>query len=269
MIIQRAYKTELAPNNVQRTMLRKHAGAARFAWNWALSRIVKKESKPNAMGLHRELNALKPTQFPWMYEVSKCAPQEALRNLQTAFTRFFKENKNGNKSGFPKFKSRRRNKSSFKLTGTVKVEDKRIQLPRLGWLRLKEHGYFPKEAKILSVTCSEHAGRWFVSVSVQEEINPVAGSGVLGIDLGIKTLATCSDGTVFENPKALISNQKRLKKLQKRHSRQKKAPKGGRRQGRELAGYIFGLDASARILFIRRRVGLRKPNILKSSFWKT
>jgi putative transposase len=225
MIIQRAYKTELDPNNVQKTLLIKHAGTARFAWNWALARIKDKISKPNAIELHRELNALKPTDFPWMYEVSKCAPQEALRNLQIAFQRFFKENKSGKKAGFPKFKSKHKNKSSFKLTGTINIEDRRIQLPRLGWLKLKEHGYLPKEAKILSATCSEHAGKWFVSVSVQEEINPKVGVGTIGIDLGIKTLATCSDGTVFENPKAFVSNQKTLKKLQKRHTRQKKGSK--------------------------------------------
>jgi len=245
MIIQRAYKTELDPNNVQRTLLRKHAGAARFAWNWALGRIVKKEAKPNAMTLHRELNALKSIDFSWMYEVSKCAPQEALRNLQTAFARFFKENKNGNKAGFP----------SFKLTGTINVEDKRVQLPRLGWLRLKEHGYLPKETKVLSATCSEHAGRWFVSISVQEEINPVVGSGILGIDLGIKTLATCSDGTFFQNPKALPSHQKHLKKLQKRHSRQKKGSKRREKTRNKIGSLHY-------------RIGcIRKDAIHKATSW--
>jgi putative transposase len=255
MIIQRAYKTELDPNNVQRTLLRKHAGAARFAWNWALGRIVKKEAKPNAMTLHRELNTLKSIDFSWMYEVSKCAPQEALRNLQTAFARFFKENKNGNKAGFPRFKSKHRNKPSFKLTGTINVEDKRVQLPRLGWLRLKEHGYLPKETKVLSATCSEHAGRWFVSISVQEEINTVVGSGILGIDLGIKTLATCSDGTFFQNPKALPSHQKHLKKLQKRHSRQKKGSKR-REKTRNKVGSLH------------YRIGcIRKDAIHKATSW--
>ncbi|HKB49252.1 MAG TPA: helix-turn-helix domain-containing protein, partial [Ktedonobacterales bacterium] len=83
--IQRAYKTELGLNNAQTTACRKHAGAARWTYNWGLQR--KQEAyrqtgtSPNAMELHRELNALKPTTVPWMYAVSKCAPQEALRNL--------------------------------------------------------------------------------------------------------------------------------------------------------------------------------------------
>ena len=255
MLIQRAYKTEIDPNNVQKTILRKHAGAARFAWNWALGRIIRKESKPNAITLHRELNALKPKDFPWMYEVSKCAPQEALRNLQTAFLNFFKENKKGKKAGFPKFKSKHRNKPSFKLTGTIKIEEKRIQLPRLGWLRLKEHEYLPSKSKILSATCSEHAGKWFVSISVQEEVNCNVGSGFLGIDLGIKTLATCSDGTVFKSPKALSGNQKHLKKLQKRCSRQQKGSKRREKTRKKIGSLHY-------------RIGcIRKDAIHKATSW--
>jgi putative transposase len=255
MLIQRAYKTEIKPNNVQRTLLRKHAGAARFAWNWALARIKDKISKPNAMALHRELNVLKEKEFPWMYEVSKCAPQEALRNLQTAFGNFFKANKSGKKAGFPKFKSRHRSKPSFKLTGTIKVEDNRIQLPRLGWLRLKEHGYLPKDTDILSTTCSEHAGKWFVSVSVEQEIVPENRNGVLGIDLGIKTLATCSDGTTFENPKALRNKQKQLKKIQRRFARQQK---GSKRKAK----------TRARIAKLHYRIScIRKDAIHKATAW--
>ena len=95
--IQRAYKTELDLNNQQITACRKHAGAARWAYNWGLAR--KQEAyratgkSPSAIDLHRELNALKQTEVPWMYEVSKCAPQEALRNLDTAFAHFFRRAK--------------------------------------------------------------------------------------------------------------------------------------------------------------------------------
>src|SRR6185312_9178765 len=115
-IIQRAYKTELDLNNKQITACRKHAGAARWAYNWGLAR--KQEvyratgTSPSAMDLHRELNALKQTDVPWMYEVSKCAPQEALRNLDTAFTHFFhhvqlyKQGKWRGRMGYPQHKTR-------------------------------------------------------------------------------------------------------------------------------------------------------------------
>ena len=89
----RGYKTELDVNNEQRTVLLKHAGASRFAYNWGLARS--KEAyrttgkRPTAVDLHRELNALKQTDFPWMYETSKCAPQEALRDLEKAYKTSF------------------------------------------------------------------------------------------------------------------------------------------------------------------------------------
>ena len=93
-IVQRAYKTELALNNQQITACKRHAGAARWAYNWGLTRkqddYRKTGTTPSAMELHRELNELKPTSVPWMYAVSKCAPQEALRNLDNAFAHFFR-----------------------------------------------------------------------------------------------------------------------------------------------------------------------------------
>src|SRR6478672_1123534 len=94
MLMTRAYKTELALNNQQVTPCKQHAGAARYAYNWGLKR--KQEvyratgQSPSAIDLHKELNALKKTELSWMYEVSKCAPQEALRNLDNAFANFYR-----------------------------------------------------------------------------------------------------------------------------------------------------------------------------------
>lgn len=94
MILLRAYKTELRPNNKQRTHLRQHAGTARFTYNWGLTQKIQTYQKtgksPSAMELHHQLVQLKPTLFPWMYGVSKCAPQEALRDLDRAFSNFFR-----------------------------------------------------------------------------------------------------------------------------------------------------------------------------------
>ncbi len=94
MIAQRAFRTELDLNDVQRTACARHAGAARYAYNWALARKIEAfkagQKTPTAIDLHRELNALKKTELGWMYQVSKCAPQEALRNLDRAFDHFFR-----------------------------------------------------------------------------------------------------------------------------------------------------------------------------------
>ncbi len=90
---------------------------------------------PGAMALHRELNALKQSEIPWMYDVSKAAPQEALRDLDKAYTHFFRRCKQGDRrKGFPRFKSRKHGVGTFRLTGTVRVSSsgRHVQLPRLG-----------------------------------------------------------------------------------------------------------------------------------------
>ena len=237
MQVVRGYKTELDLNNEQRTACLKHAGCARFAYNWGLARsqeVYRTTGKrPTPIDLHKELNIVKQTDYPWMYEVSKCAPQEALRDLERAYKDFYrratlkKQGKWKGKVGFPKFKKKSKGIGSFRLTGSIKVSEESVQLPRLGRLRLHEHGYIPTDAKILSATVSEQAGRWFVSIQVKEEQEqPVCtATTAIGVDLGIKTLATLSDGTPFENPRALKHSLKKLRRLEKQKSRRKKGSK--------------------------------------------
>ncbi len=238
MKITRGYRTELDLNNKQITTCKKHAGASRYAYNWGLKRkqeVYQQTGKSiSAMELHRELNQLKQTEIPWMYEVSKAAPQEALRDLDKAFTNFFKrvrlkkEGKWRGPAGYPSFKTKRQGLGSFRLTGSLHVYENALDLPRLGRLRLKECGYIPTSGvHVLSATVSEEAGRWFVSVQVEEDVpDPPAGmSEPIGIDVGINRLAQCSDGRVVENPKALRCELKRLKRLHRRLSRKEKGSK--------------------------------------------
>lgn len=242
MLVQRGYKTELDPNNKQRTLLAKNVGAARYAYNWALNikreAMAKREKIPNAIELHRQLNELKQTELGWMYEVSKCSPQEALRNCDTAFKNFFLKCKKKvkGKKGFPKFKSKKNGLGSFRLTGTIKVSDTHIQLPRIGKIKLKERGYL-HDGKILSATVSERSGRWFVSLQMMEEIEVPENKPQweVGVDLGIKTLATCNDGEYYDNPKALRSNLKKLQRLARRVSRKQKGGKNRKKAQKRLA----------------------------------
>jgi len=235
MIVLRAYKTELDLNNTQRVICQRHAGAARFAYNWGLAQKMAAyqagEKVPSAIDLHRRLNALKQTELSWLYEVSKCAPQEALRNLDCAYANFFrrvKQKKAGKKvkAGFPRFKSKKKNRDSFRLTGIIHIFENAIQLPRLGRLRLKERGYLPTEnARVLSATVSQRARHWFVSLQVEQEIpgsRLAEDRPVVGVDLGIHRLAQLSDGTVFENPNALRSSLKKLRRLNRALSRKKR-----------------------------------------------
>jgi putative transposase len=243
--LQRAYKTELDLNNQQITACRKHAGAVRWAYNWGLAR--KQEAyratgtSPSAIDLHRALNALKPTQVPWMYEVSKCAPQEALRNLDTAFVQFFrraqlrKAGQHRGKLGYPRFKTRKRGLGSFRLTGSIVVFPGAIQLPRLGRLRLKERGYLPTDARILSATVSEQAGHWYVSVLVEQEHTLPTNTGpVVGVDLGVKKLATLSDGAEEPNPRHLKQRLRTIKRCQRAVSRKQKGSHNRRKAAQRL-----------------------------------
>lgn len=241
MEITRAYRFELDPNNKTRTLLFKHAGAARFAWNWSLARRIErfntkegKERFTNAVAEHKALNELKKTDFPWMYEVSKCAPQEALRNLDAAFAKFWKGRKDG--VGFPRFKKKWVSEDSFRLTGAIKVHPHHVTLPRLGTIRTKEATEKFK-GRILSATIKRQADRWFVSLAVVETIEepkPVEGS-VVGVDLGVKTFATLSDGTKIESSRPLKTAQAKLKRAQRAHARKQKGSKNRRKSAQRVA----------------------------------
>ncbi len=264
MIILRAYKTELDPTCKQVEQLLQHAGCARWAYNWGLSRKIEAYKttgkSPSAIDLHRELNALKtkPAEeggIPWMYEASKCAPQEALRNLDAAYKSFFRRCKTGAKrKGFPRFKSRRNGIGSFRLTGSIRASEASVQLPVIGNLRTKERGYLPVDGvQVLSATVSEQAGRWFVSLQVEQEIvdpEPKA-PHVVGVDVGIKHLAVTSDGEIFDNPKAFTKAQRTLRIRQKAVSRRQKGSANRRK-------------AAARVARVHRRVAnIRKDAIHK------
>ena len=229
MQIQRAYKTELKLNNKERSLLAGCAGAARYVWNWGLRQKIDEYEasgkSPSYYELHRRLNRLKKGELSWLYQYSKTIPQESLRDLDRAFVNFFrrvkengqKNNGKDEKPGFPRFKSRKQRRGRFRVWGSIHVEDGRIKLPRIGWLRLKEKGYLPtSEVKILSATISERGNRWFVSLQVEEEIAERQAAGQpIGIDLGLNHMAVTSAGQTYENPKALKQALKRLARLQR------------------------------------------------------
>lgn len=255
MKVRRGYKVELDLNNEQRTACLQHAGCARFSWNWGLARKQEADKatgkRPSAIDLHKELNALKKTEYPWMYEVSKAAPQEALRDLDDAYKhayRRLKEGKRGKKVGWPRFKKRSKAIGGFRLTGHIHIFEDHIQLPRLGLLKLKEYDYLPVGAKVAQTTITEQAGRWYVSVQIEQECGEIAtGNGpAIGIDLGVKALATCSDGAVYENPSALRSSLKKLQRLSRQHSRKVKGSKNRAKAKQKLA------KRHARIAHIRQ-----------------
>lgn len=254
MLTQRGYKFELHLNNKERTTLLKGAGIARFTWNWGLAERLHlyKEQKgtdryTDAMKQHKLLNRLKKTKFPWMYDVSKCIPQEALRDLEQAFQNFYRDRnqaqakKRKPRVGFPKFKKKHKAKDSFRLTGTIKIfpYQKLIQLPRLGQLRVKELPVLPSTARILSATVSRTADKWFVAFTVEEaHVIPTRSyEKVLGLDAGLTRFTTLSSGIPVPKPKFLLKRLKKLRRLSKAHSRKQLGSNNRRKSAQRLAKF--------------------------------
>jgi putative transposase len=219
MLVHQAFRYELAPTAVQCTALTNHAGAARWAWNWGLAvrrKAYRRRGETlTAVDLHRLLNRLKRTpKFAWLYEVSKCAPQEALRDLDRAYANYWRGRRHGRRVGSPRFKKRGRCPQRFRLTGAIRVEEGAVMLPRIGQVATKEPTS-KFRGRILSATCRREADRWYCSLTVEvvrPDPAPVDGPTV-GIDLGIHTFAVCSDGTSINSPRAL---ERSLRKLRRR-----------------------------------------------------
>ncbi|MGY2978884.1 RNA-guided endonuclease InsQ/TnpB family protein [Thermostichus sp. OS-CIW-31] len=212
------FRTRLELNNRQKTLAAQHAGVARHAYNWGLAicrqALENRQKLPTAIDLHKRLVAEVKKENPWYYQVSKCAPQQALRNLEQAFKRW-----RGGLGKFPRFK-RKGVRDSFYLEGSIRISGDRIKVPIFGWLRCAEllPATTPK-----NVVISLRAGHWYISFKYEAPAPQVEKTGeVVGVDLGIHHLATCSDGEVFENPKPYRKARKRLARLQRRLSRKQK-----------------------------------------------
>lgn len=240
-MIYKSFKTELKPNNKQKTLFKQYAGTARFVYNWALALLqedykLEKKIKPSAITLHKILVAKKNDEFKWIKEISKWCPQNSLRNLETAYKKFFKK-----QNAFPKFKKKGQ-KDSFTLDAPIIVKNNKIKLPKIGWVNLKEQDYIP-EGKPKSATISLRANRWFVSIRYEVETEQKQYENkVVGVDLGIKHLAITSDGEIFESSKKLKNKEKQLKRLQRKLSRQQKDSNSRKRTKEKIAKVHFNIS---------------------------
>src|SRR5258706_5362544 len=196
---------------------------------WKEARTEGKQIKMK--DLKAQHNKIKGEQFPWVYETTKCAPEQAFADLGQAFANYWRmkekgtqpklkhPRKDGEEAGFPHFKSKKRDRLSFYLANDqCSVDGHTLHVPKLGDVNMTEELRF--QDKIMSATIFYRAGWWFVSIAVEvEHETPVHNGGPAGIDLGIKTLATCSDGEKFENQKHYRRNLGRIKGLSKGLSR--------------------------------------------------
>lgn len=222
-ILNRSHKIRLDPTFKQTTYFYKACGVSRFTWNWALAKWEEKYKagdKTNALALKKEFNAMKAENFPWVYEVTKYASQQPFIHLQKAFQGFF-----GKKTKYPKYKKKGIHDSFYIGGDQVQIKGKHVKIPNLGWVRLMEFLRF--EGKITGVTISRSANHWFISVSVETSSLPkqCESQASIGVDLGITTLATLSNGQTFSNNNPLKRKLKRLRRHQRQLSRSIKGSK--------------------------------------------
>lgn len=221
-----SYKFRMYPNAEQENLIRRTFGCCRFVFNYFLAqRVSEYEStgkSPTRFQQDKELTVLKQ-KLEWLQEPDKCALQNAVKNLDTAYKNFFRRVKNGEKPGFPKFKSKRNNRRSYTTNCNIKIFENAVQLPKLG--RVKCRVSKGVKGRIISATVSQNpSGKYFVSLCCTDvEIEPLPKTGVvIGVDMGLKAFAITSDGTEYPKPRYLAKNQMKLARLQRQLSRKTK-----------------------------------------------
>lgn len=237
----KSFVYRLYPNKEQEILLAKHFGCNRFIYNWALN--LRKESyEQSGKTISKfELNKMvtqlaKKEEYSWLQEVLSQSLQQSIQNLDTAYIKFFKE-----KTGFPKFKSKKTHRHSYRIPQNVKIdfENHKVFLPKIKWVNIRVDREF--EGLIKSATVKQlPSGKYFVSILVEDGKDyqtkkQIVHANAVGIDLGIKDFAILSDGTKIENPKFLRTKEQRLKVLQKRLSRKQKGSNNRNKQRIKVA----------------------------------
>ncbi|MDM0449486.1 transposase [Clostridium perfringens] len=237
--LKRAYKVEINPTDEQKSKIHQTIGVSRFIYNFYIARnkeIYEREGKfVSGMDFSKWLNneyIPNNQDKKWIKEVSSKATKQAIMNGDKAFRNFFKKSK-----GFPKFKKKKNQdvKAYFPKNNKTDwtLERHRVKIPTLGWIKFKEFGYIPANSVVKSGTVSQKSNRYYVSILVDEDdiqvSNPI--NEGIGIDVGIKDFAICSDGVKFKNinkTSTVKKVEKKLKREQRKLSRKYESLKEGR-----------------------------------------
>jgi putative transposase len=286
-----AYRFALDPTPAQARALRSHAGAARVAFNWGLARVRANLAQRDAersyglaagdltppvswslYALRRDWNAAKGAVAPWWAECSKEAFNTGLDQLARALRNWGdsrRGKRKGKPAGFPRFRSKRKSRPSVRFTtGALRCEARHAVLPRIGRVKLHEDGRRLADlvaagaARVLSVTVRFERGRWFASFTVETEVSrpaPRLPDAVVGVDLGVKTLAVLSTGGQVPNPRHLSGALRKLRRLSRTMARRQgpdrragRAPSNRWRRASAALGKAHGRVAD------QRRDGLHK-----------
>jgi putative transposase len=253
-MINKAYKYRIYPNQEQKELLEKHFGCVRFTFNWGLDRKIKAyqqdKKRLSCFDLINELAKLKKEkEFEWLNEINSQSLQMSLRNLDNAFTNFFrKQNK------FPNFKSKKHNINSFQIPQHLKLLDK-LDIPKIKGIKIIQHRKL--EGKIKTATVSKTpTGKYYISILVEQDKKlpkklKIKEKTTIGIDLGIKTFATLSDGRKIDNPKYFKNSLRKLKRQQRWLSRKVKGSNNRRKQIKKV-GLIHEKINNQRLDFLHK-----------------
>lgn len=224
--LKRAYKIEINPTDKQKAKIHQTIGVSRFIYNFYIAHnkeVYEKEGKfVSGMDFSKWLNneyIPNNQDMKWIKDVSSKATKQAIMNADKAFRDFFKGSK-----GFPKFKKKKNQdvKAYFPKNNKTDwtLERHRVKIPTIGWIRLKEFGYIPTNSIVKSGTVSQKANRYYVSILVEEndtKVSKPTNEGI-GIDLGLKDFAICSNGNKFKN----INKTSKVKKVEKKLKREQR-----------------------------------------------
>lgn len=262
-----AKKVRLYPTEIQEQKLWQSVGTARFIYNWTIAR--QEENYKNGgkfisdNDLRKEITQLKKSELQWLKEVSNNVAKQAVKDACNSYKRFFK-----GLADKPRFKSRRKSKPSFYNDNCkLKVEDKSVLIEKVGWINIKPYS-IPLGVKYSNPRISFDGKYWYISVGVERELSKVKLTDEsIGIDVGVKDLAICSNGMTFKNINK-TKEVKRLKKVLKRKQRKvsrkyeiNKIKKGGENRCQfKKTNNIIKLEKEIRLLH-RRLTNIRSNHI--------
>jgi len=234
MLVKKAFKYRIYPNKEQQAALTVQFGHARFVYNWSLARR-KAYYKETGQGLssydiNKEVTELKhQPDYEWLQEADSQILQQKSLDLKRAYVNFF-----AGRAKYPQFKSKKA-RQSIRYPQRFKVEGKAIYLPKVGWVKLKQHR--PIEGEMKNATVSKtKSGRYFVSIQCEmEKEDPSYQGGQIGIDLGLIDFVTASKGKPIPAPKHLRQAERKLKRLQRQMSRKHKGSNGYQKARLRLA----------------------------------
>lgn len=231
----KAIKVKIYPKKWQKELIEKHFGCCRLIYNFGLERKTKtyQETKKSISiyAIQKEIPKMYEEK-PWLKEVNSQAIQQSLKDLDSAFAHFFKAH-----NKFPKFKSKKNPKQSFRVPQHFELsKDKHyIKIPKLKWILFKDKFNIDKKTEFRNVTISRDGDEYFASICYNNEKEtpnpkPIQEKKTVGIDLGIKTLATLSDGTKIENPKHFKKYENKLSQEQHILSKKKEGTNSYKKQ---------------------------------------